>query len=236
MRAFQKNQVAGAPRSSTVDDLRKHRTGDQAAARGPMLKQILGVGGWTLVSRVTGLIRDIVIAAVLGSGVMYEAFAYAFRLPNHFRAIFGEGAFNAAYVPSYAKAEADGGAVATRELSDSVFTLLLGTQAIILVLASIFMPTLVRLIAPGLSERPDEFDLVVRLTRITFPYLLLDHARHPAHGDARTPCIASASGRRRRSCSTSRSCFASASPSCSRAPRMRRPSASPCRASCSSSP
>ena len=116
MRAFQKNQVAGAPRSSTVDDLRKHRTGDQAAARGPMLKQILGVGGWTLVSRVTGLIRDIVIAAVLGSGVMYEAFAYAFRLPNHFRAIFGEGAFNAAYVPSYAKAEADGGAVATREL------------------------------------------------------------------------------------------------------------------------
>ena len=109
LRAFQKNQGAGAPRSSAVDDSRKHRTGDQAAARGPMLKQILGVGGWTLVSRVTGLIRDIVIAAVLGSGVMYEAFAYAFRLPNHFRAIFGEGAFNAAYVPSYAKAEAEGG-------------------------------------------------------------------------------------------------------------------------------
>ena len=66
LRAFQKNQVAGAPRSSTVDDLRKHRTGDQAAARGPMLKQILGVGGWTLVSRVTGLVRDIVLSAVLG--------------------------------------------------------------------------------------------------------------------------------------------------------------------------
>ena len=138
-----------------------------------MLKQILGVGGWTFVSRVAGLIRDIVIAAVLGSGVMYEAFAYAFRLPNHFRAIFGEGAFNAAYVPSYAKAEAEGGAAATHQLADSVFTLLLGAQAIILVVASIFMPTLVGLIAPGLSATPKEFELVVTLTRITFPYLLL---------------------------------------------------------------
>ncbi|MBV9112943.1 MAG: murein biosynthesis integral membrane protein MurJ [Hyphomicrobiales bacterium] len=138
-----------------------------------MLKQILGVGGWTVVSRVTGLIRDIVIAAVLGSGVMYEAFAYAFRLPNHFRAIFGEGAFNAAYVPSFAKAEAEGGKAATHQLADGVFTLLLGTQVIILVLASIYMPTLVSLIAPGLSEHPEEFALVVTLTRITFPYLLL---------------------------------------------------------------
>jgi len=138
-----------------------------------MLKQILGVGGWTVVSRVTGLMRDIVIAAVLGSGVMYEAFAYAFRLPNHFRAIFGEGAFNAAYVPSFAKAEAEGGKAATHQLADGVFTLLLGAQVIILVLASIYMPTLVSLIAPGLSEHPEEFALVVTLTRITFPYLLL---------------------------------------------------------------
>ncbi|MBV9569122.1 MAG: murein biosynthesis integral membrane protein MurJ [Hyphomicrobiales bacterium] len=138
-----------------------------------MLKQIIGVGGWTLVSRVTGLVRDIVIAAVLGSGVIYEAFAYAFRLPNHFRAIFGEGAFNAAYVPSFAKAEAEGGTAATRQLADSVFTLLLGAQVVILVVASIYMPTLVSLIAPGLSEHPEEFELVVTLTRITFPYLLL---------------------------------------------------------------
>ena len=149
------------------------RVGDRAAARGPMLKQILGVGGWTLISRVTGLLRDILVAAVLGSGLMYEAFAYAFRLPNHFRAIFGEGAFNAAFVPSYARAESEGGAIATKRLSDSVFTLLLGAQAIMLLLAWVYMPTFVNLIAPGLSERPAEFDLVVTLTRITFPYLLL---------------------------------------------------------------
>jgi putative peptidoglycan lipid II flippase len=138
-----------------------------------MLKSIIGVGGWTLVSRVTGLIRDIVLSAVLGSGVMNEAFAYAFRLPNHFRGILGEGAFNAAYVPAYAKAEIEGGAAARQQLSDSIFTLLLAAQAVILVLAFIFMPGLVRLIAPGLAEHRQEFDLVVTLTRITFPYLLL---------------------------------------------------------------
>jgi len=138
-----------------------------------MLKHILGVGGWTLVSRVSGLARDIALSAVLGSGPMGEAFAYAFRLPNHFRAIFGEGAFNAAYVPTYAKAEAEGGQAATSRLSDSIFTLLLAVQAVILVAATIFMPTLVGLIAPGLAKDPAQFDLVVRLTRISFPYLLL---------------------------------------------------------------
>jgi putative peptidoglycan lipid II flippase len=110
---------------------------------------------------------------VLGSGVMNEAFAYAFRLPNHFRGILGEGAFNAAYVPAYAKAEVEGGIPARQQLSDSIFTLLLAAQAIILILAFIFMPGLVGLIAPGLGEHPEEFDLVVTLTRITFPYLLL---------------------------------------------------------------
>jgi putative peptidoglycan lipid II flippase len=138
-----------------------------------MLKHILGVGGWTLISRVTGLIRDVVLSAVLGSGLMNEAFAYAFRLPNHFRAIFGEGAFNAAFVPSYAKAQAIGGECDTKQLSDSILTLLLGVQIVVLVLATAFMPGLVRLIAPGLEEHPQEFDLVVTLTRITFPYLLL---------------------------------------------------------------
>jgi putative peptidoglycan lipid II flippase len=138
-----------------------------------MLKNILGVGGWTFVSRLTGLLRDVVLSAVLGSGVMYEAFAYAFRLPNHFRAIFGEGAFNAAYVPAFAKAEVEGGEKARQLLSDSIFTLLLATQVTILIAAFVFMPGLVRLIAPGLADHAQEFELVVALTRITFPYLLL---------------------------------------------------------------
>ena len=67
-----------------------------------MLKQILCVGGWTLVSRITGFVRDVVIAAVMGIGPVADAFVVALRLPNHFRAIFGEGAFNAAFVPAFA--------------------------------------------------------------------------------------------------------------------------------------
>ena len=67
-----------------------------------MIRSILSVGGWTLVSRVTGFARDVVMAAILGAGPVADAFVVAFRLPNHFRAIFGEGAFNTAFVPSYA--------------------------------------------------------------------------------------------------------------------------------------
>ena len=67
-----------------------------------MIRSILSVGAFTLLSRVTGFARDIVLGALLGAGAANDAFVIAFRLPNHFRAIFGEGAFNAAYVPAYA--------------------------------------------------------------------------------------------------------------------------------------
>ncbi|MCX7316934.1 MAG: lipid II flippase MurJ, partial [Hyphomicrobiales bacterium] len=67
-----------------------------------MFRQIASVGSFTLLSRISGFIRDIVIASVLGAGWMADAFVVAQRLPNHFRAIFGEGAFNAAFVPAYA--------------------------------------------------------------------------------------------------------------------------------------
>ena len=68
-----------------------------------MIDRILTVGGFTLLSRVTGFVRDIMLAAILGAGPVADAFFVALRLPNHFRAIFGEGAFNAAFVPAYAR-------------------------------------------------------------------------------------------------------------------------------------
>ncbi len=74
-----------------------------------MLKKILSVGGWTLVSRLTGFIRDVILAAVMGAGPVADAFLVAFRIPNHFRAIFSEGAFNSAFLPTYAQVlETDG--------------------------------------------------------------------------------------------------------------------------------
>ncbi|GJE19037.1 murein biosynthesis integral membrane protein MurJ [Methylobacterium marchantiae] len=137
-----------------------------------MIRSILSVGGWTLVSRVTGFVRDVVMAAVLGAGPVADAFVVAFRLPNHFRAIFGEGAFNTAFVPAYAglsETAEDGGA---RRFATRIFTLMLLTQIVLLAIALPAMPWVVRTLAPGFSEDPERFGLAIALTRITFPYLL----------------------------------------------------------------
>ncbi|KUL97241.1 multidrug transporter MurJ [Bosea sp. WAO] len=137
-----------------------------------MLRKILSVSGFTLLSRVSGFARDIVLAAVLGAGPLMDAFSVALRLPNHFRAIFGEGAFNQAYIPAFARIREKSGAAASQHFSDRVFTLNLVVQLVILGLALPFMPELVRLLAPGFVGDPQRFDLAVALTRITFPYLL----------------------------------------------------------------
>src|ERR1700681_2928265 len=103
-----------------------------------MIGRIFTVGGLTLVSRLTGFARDIVLAAVLGAGPAADAFFVALRLPNHFRAIFAEGAFNAAFVPAYARLRVASGAQAAGIFADRVFTLLLATQVVLLALALAF--------------------------------------------------------------------------------------------------
>jgi putative peptidoglycan lipid II flippase len=138
-----------------------------------MIGRMFTVGGWTLVSRLTALGRDMILAAVLGAGPLADAFFVAWRLPNHFRAIFAEGAFNAAFVPAYARIRATGGPVSAKLFADRIFTLLFTSQVLLLVVALVFMPTLISLLAPGFSKDPDRFQLAVELTRITFPYLLL---------------------------------------------------------------
>jgi putative peptidoglycan lipid II flippase len=130
------------------------------------------VGGLTLVSRVLGFVRDILAAAVLGTGPVADAFYVAFRFPNLFRRLFGEGAFNSAFVPLFAsKYEGDGEAkaraFASEAMSGLTFILILLSAA-----AMLAMPWLMYLLAPGFAETPEKFDLAVRLTQITFPYLL----------------------------------------------------------------
>ena len=138
-----------------------------------MLGRMATVGGLTLLSRVTGFVRDIVLAAVLGAGPIADAFFVALRLPNHFRAIFAEGAFNAAFVPAYAGLHATGSAEAARVFADRIFTILLASQLVLLAIALVFTPAVIELLAPGFSSDPIRFPLAVELTRITFPYLLL---------------------------------------------------------------
>lgn len=137
-----------------------------------MLGRIFTVGGYTLLSRVTGFARDIMLAAILGAGPIADAFFVALRLPNHFRAIFAEGAFSAAFVPAYTHLH-NRDALAARLFADRIFTLLLSVQAALLVVAWLFMPQVIALLAPGFASDPARAELAISLTRITFPYLLL---------------------------------------------------------------
>jgi putative peptidoglycan lipid II flippase len=138
-----------------------------------MIGRIFTVGGFTLLSRITGFARDIVLAAVLGAGPIADAFFVALRLPNHFRAIFAEGAFNAAFVPAYARIREQRGAQTSGLFADRVFTLMMLSQVVLLAIALAFTPWVIRLLAPGFADDPARFALAVDLTRITFPYLLL---------------------------------------------------------------
>ena len=138
-----------------------------------MIGRIFTVGGFTLLSRITGFARDIMLAAILGAGPIADAFFVALRLPNHFRAIFGEGAFNAAFVPAYARIRQRGGPDPAALFADRIFTLLFATQLVLLAIALLFTPGVIALLAPGFKDDPGRFGLAVELTRITFPYLLL---------------------------------------------------------------
>ncbi len=138
-----------------------------------MIERILTVGGFTLLSRITGFGRDIILAAILGAGPVADAFFVALRLPNHFRAIFAEGAFNAAFVPAYARIRESGGAVRAGIFADRIFTILLASQVALLAVALLFTPAVIAVLAPGFAHDPGRFALAVDLTRITFPYLLL---------------------------------------------------------------
>lgn len=137
-----------------------------------MLKGILSVGGFTLLSRATGFVRDVVLAAVLGAGPLNDAFLVALRLPNHFRAIFAEGAFNAAFVPAYARAREEDGEAEARAFAGRILTLLVLATGVLTAVAMVFTPQAIDLLAPGFANDPVRFDLAVALTRITFPYLV----------------------------------------------------------------
>src|SRR6201994_712675 len=138
-----------------------------------MLGRIFTVGGYTLLSRVSGFARDIMLAAILGAGPAADAFFVALRLPNHFRAIFAEGAFNAAFVPAYAHVSGEGGEKAASLFANRIFTLLFVSQLVLLVAAWLFMPQAMSILAPGFTEDAAQRNLAIELTRITFPYLLL---------------------------------------------------------------
>jgi putative peptidoglycan lipid II flippase len=126
---------------------------------------------FTLISRILGYFRDILIAFFLGASIFADAFFVAFRLPNTFRRLFAEGTFNAAFIPSYTSTRIEN-KTKGKKFADDVFGSLLLILIIIVTVVEIFTPYLVYIIAPGFVENSTKFNLAVELTRITFPFLI----------------------------------------------------------------
>jgi putative peptidoglycan lipid II flippase len=154
---------------------RRSPSSEQATDKPPpsgLARAALSVGGATLISRITGFIRDLIIAAFLGAGAYADIFVVAFRLPNLFRRLFAEGAFSAAFIPLYARVKNKEGDHAARDFASDIFSVLFFALLIFTALAQIFMPYFVMAIAQGFTDNPEKFDLTVYYTRIAFPYLL----------------------------------------------------------------
>ena len=126
---------------------------------------------FTLISRILGYCRDLLIAIYLGSGPIADAFFVAFKIPHTFRRLFSEGTFNAAFVPSYSS-ELVLGKKRSELFANKIFNLLLFFLLLIVLIIEVFMPSFVYIIAPGFTENSDKLDLTISLTRITFPFLL----------------------------------------------------------------
>src|SRR5258708_32363087 len=137
-----------------------------------LLRSVATVGGYRLLSRVVGFLRDVLVAAYLGAGPVADAFFVAFKLPNLFRRLFAEGAFNAAFVPIFAGLVATSGREAAKRFAEDSMAVLLVALLVFTVVAELAMPWLMYVFAPGFAADPAKFQLAVDLTRITFPYLL----------------------------------------------------------------
>ena len=136
-----------------------------------LIKSTGTFGFYTIISRILGYLRDILIAIFLGTSFIADAFFVAFRIPNTFRRLFAEGTFNAAFVPSYTS-ELVKGKVQSKKFADQIFNLLFLCLFILILVIEIFMPIFVGLIAPGFIEDTEKIQLATSLTRITFPFLM----------------------------------------------------------------
>lgn len=138
-----------------------------------MGRSMLTVGGWTMASRLLGFLRDMLLAALLGAGPVADAFFLANRLPNLFRRLFGEGAFNAAFVPGFAGLLVTEGRAAAQRFAEEALAMMAFWLLGLTLLAEAFMPQIMGVYALGFTDDPTKFALVVTLGRITFPYMPL---------------------------------------------------------------
>ena len=135
-----------------------------------LLKSTGTFGFYTIISRLLGYLRDILIAIFLGTGLLADAFFVAFRIPNTFRRLFSEGTFNAAFVPSYSS-QILKGKKQSNQFANEIFNLLFLGLLFLTIVIQIFMPAFVSIIAPGFVGDFEKMKIAINLTRITFPFL-----------------------------------------------------------------
>ena len=136
-----------------------------------LIKSTGTFGFYTIISRLLGYLRDVLIAVFLGTSLLADAFFIAFRIPNTFRRLFAEGTFNAAFVPSYTSELAKSKSK-SKKFANEIFNLLFLGLMFLVLLIEVFMPLFVSLIAPGFVEDKKKIELAIDLTRITFPFLM----------------------------------------------------------------
>lgn len=143
-----------------------------SAARGGIWRTGGTIGGMTVLSRILGFVRDMVLARVFGAGVATDAFFVAFRIPNFLRRLFGEGGFTQAFVPVFTEYKEQRGLESLRDLADHVIGTLAGILLALTAIGVAIAPALVLVFAPGFYDEPEKFALAGELLRLTFPYLL----------------------------------------------------------------
>src|SRR5579859_6212110 len=122
-------------------------------------KAVFTIGGWTLLSRITGLVRDSLMASFLGAGMVADAFAVAFRFPNMFRSLFAEGAFNAAFVPLFTHKLEGEGREAARAFAEQVYAVLGVLVLGVVIVMEIAMPWAIYVLAPGFDDMPGKIEI-----------------------------------------------------------------------------
>jgi putative peptidoglycan lipid II flippase len=137
-----------------------------------LLRAAASVSGMTLLSRITGFVRDTLLAVLFGAGIAMDAFVVAFRIPNLLRRLFAEGAFSQAFVPVLGEYRKQRGEEATRALAGKVVAVLAAILFVVTLIGVVAAPAVVWLSASGFAKDPDKFALTVTMVRICFPYIL----------------------------------------------------------------
>jgi putative peptidoglycan lipid II flippase len=137
-----------------------------------LVKSTLTVGFFTFLSRISGFVRDVMMANLVGASWLSDAFFVAFKLPNFFRRLFAEGAFNAAFIPSFSSILTEQGREAAIKFAGEVMSVLLLILLILNAIFIVFMPWIMPIFAPGFADNPEKFNITVALSQITFPYIL----------------------------------------------------------------